>query len=65
MALSKSRFTLAARELVCASISSSLSAWIFVVRPPRERPIACSCSPFSAARRVMPLTMGNLMEMMG
>ena len=25
--------------------SGSLSAWIFVVRPPRERPIACSCSP--------------------
>ncbi|MET4279130.1 hypothetical protein ABIB68_007333 [Bradyrhizobium sp. F1.2.2] len=28
--------------------SGSLSAWIFVVRPPRERPIAWLCSPFSA-----------------
>ena len=25
--------------------SGSLNAWIFVVRPPRDRPIACSCSP--------------------
>jgi hypothetical protein len=25
--------------------SGSLKAWIFVVRPPRERPIACSRSP--------------------
>ena len=25
--------------------SGSLKAWIFVVRPPRERPIACLCSP--------------------
>src|ERR1041385_190831 len=24
---------------------ASASAWIFVLRPPRERPIACFCSP--------------------
>src|SRR5215475_15050866 len=30
---------------------ASASAWIFVLRPPRERPIACFCSPFSRARR--------------
>lgn len=38
----------------------SLSAWIFVVRPPRERPIACSCSPFSAARRAMRFDRGEV-----
>ena len=27
---------------------ASASAWIFVLRPPRERPTACFCSPFSA-----------------
>jgi hypothetical protein len=29
---------------------ASASAWIFVLRPPRERPIACFCSPFLCAR---------------
>jgi hypothetical protein len=24
---------------------ASATAWIFVLRPPRERPIACFCSP--------------------
>jgi hypothetical protein len=24
---------------------ASTMAWIFVVRPPRERPIACACAP--------------------
>src|SRR6516165_3658719 len=27
---------------------ASASAWIFVLRPPRERPTACFCSPLSA-----------------
>jgi hypothetical protein len=31
--------------------SGSLNAWIFVVRPPRDRPIACSCSPLFRRRQ--------------
>jgi hypothetical protein len=31
----------------------STTAWIFVVRPPRERPIAWRSAPFSAGRRAM------------
>jgi hypothetical protein len=34
---------------------ASASACIFVLRPPRERPTACFCSPFSARRRAMRL----------
>ena len=30
---------------------TSASAWIFVLRPPRERPTACFCSPLSAGGR--------------
>src|SRR5579872_1782303 len=30
--------------------SASVRAWIFVVRPPRERPIACVCSPLFRRR---------------
>lgn len=33
----------------------SVSAWILVVRPPRERPMACVSSPFTARGRAMPL----------
>src|SRR5437879_4345909 len=32
---------------------ASAIAWIFVLRPPRERPIACFCSPFSARSRAV------------
>src|SRR3954469_17385271 len=32
---------------------ASASACIFVLRPPRERPTACFCSPFSAGRRTV------------
>ena len=32
---------------------ASASAWIFVLRPPRERPTACFCSPFSARCRAV------------
>jgi hypothetical protein len=32
---------------------ASASAWIFVLRPPRERPTACFYSPFSARSRTM------------
>ena len=32
---------------------ASASACIFVLRPPRERPTACFCSPFSARCRAM------------
>jgi hypothetical protein len=34
---------------------ASASAWIFVLRPPRERPTACFCSPFSARCRAVRL----------
>ena len=30
-------------------------AWTFVVRPPRERPIACACAPLFARRRAVGL----------
>src|SRR5258708_9716495 len=33
----------------------STTAWIFVVRPPRERPIACAKAPLSAAGRAVGL----------
>ena len=32
---------------------ASASAWIFVLRPPRERPTACFCSPLSARCRAV------------
>jgi hypothetical protein len=34
---------------------ASTMAWIFVLRPPRERPIACASAPLSTRRRAMSL----------
>jgi hypothetical protein len=39
---------------------SSVRAWILVVRPPRERPIAWTKSPFCARRRAVGLDMGSV-----
>ena len=39
---------------------ASASACIFVLRPPRERPIACFCSPFSARCRAMRFDVGGI-----
>ena len=36
---------------------ASATAWIFVLRPPRERPIACVCSPFFPRCRAVRLNM--------
>ena len=44
----------ASSKIKCARSAIRVAQRVdFVVRPPRERPIACSCSPFSAARRAM------------
>ena len=42
--------------------SGSLKAWIFVVRPPRERPIACLCSPLFRRGRAMGLDRGRIIR---
>ena len=39
---------------------ASVSAWIFVVRPPRERPMAWFFSPFSARCRAMRFDRGTV-----
>jgi hypothetical protein len=39
---------------------ASAIAWIFVLRSPRERPIACFCSPFFARCRAVRLDMRRI-----
>src|SRR6476660_2753690 len=39
---------------------ASASAWIFVLRPPRERPTACFFSPFSAGRGAVGFHVGGV-----
>jgi len=39
---------------------ASVSAWIFVVRPPRERPMAWFASPFSTRCRAMRFDRGTV-----
>ena len=43
----------------------SVSAWIFVVRPPRERPIARFCPPFSAGGGAMGAHSGRVDQKLG
>ena len=40
--------------------ASSVRAWILVVRPPRDRPIACAKSPLLPRRRAMCLDVGRV-----
>lgn len=37
---------------------TSMSAWIFVVQPPRERPIACALAPLAAERGALGFDVG-------